>query len=248
MIVVWPFVSAAFIYAFSIPFIFAPFLLFGVPGIYLSWRKPSIVKKSLLFTVLIVSTVSWALDHMAFLDKTWYADNSILRILGGTIPIEDIIFGVFWSYFGIVFCEYFLVHDQHKFKFNPAIRYLIALLALGVSIFFGLYFLKSNLLYQPYFYIKFGLVMLVPIILLTIIKFPKLTKKLIFIGIYFFCISFVGEYVGLARNHWNFPGNHYIGTTVLAGQLVPCDELLFWVALGMPGLICWYELFADDRK
>lgn len=248
MVVAWPILAAGLIYVFSIPFIFASFLIFGVPGIYLSWRKPSIIKKSLLFTLLIVSTVSWALDHMAFLDKTWFVDNSWLRILNGTIPIEDLIFGVWWSYFGIVFWEYFLDHGSHKFKFNPAIRYLIALLALGVAIFFGLYFYASDVLYQPYFYVKFGMIMLVPIILVTIIRFPKLIKKLLVIGLYFFSISLLGEYVGLARNHWNFPGIHYLGTTTLAGKIVPWDELIFWVTLGMPGLICWYELFADDRK
>ncbi len=248
MVGVWPIFVASVVYIFSLPFIWASFLIFGVPGIYLSWRKPKLIKKSLLFTILIVGTVSWALDHMAFLDRTWFVDGSILRILGGTIPIEDIFFGFCWSYFGIIFWEYFLDLDREKIKFNPLVKYLVVLLGIGTTIFFALYFLKSNLLYQPYFYLKFGLVMLVPVILVVLIKFPRLFKKILVIGLYFFIISIIGEYVGLARGHWYFPGNNYIGTTQLGGNLVPWDEIIFWCILGMPGLICWYEIFADDKK
>jgi hypothetical protein len=247
-VIILPLSAALVVYVFKLPFIVASFLIFGLPAIYLSYKRPQIIKKSLIFTVLIVSSVSWFLDHMAFLDLSWHVPNSAWRILGGTIPIEDITFGLFWTYFGVIFWEYFLDHDKNKKKINPKFRYLIAMLGTIAVIFFTLYFVKSGLLTQQYFYLKFGLTFILPVIIFTLFKFPKLIRKIFALGVYFFSISIVGEYVGLAVNHWNFPGVNYVATTRMAGQIVPWEELIFWVALGMPGLICWYELFADDRK
>src|SRR3972149_5807489 len=241
LVVLFPAIAALLIYTLSLSFLLASFLFFGVPAIYLSFRKPQIVKKSLLFTVLIVSTVSWVLDHMAFLDKTWFVDESALRLLGGTIPIEDVIFGFFWAYYGVVFWECFLDHDKNKYRFDPRTRYLIVFLGVALSIFFALYFLDSPWLVQPYFYLKFGLTVLVPPILFAVLKFPRLIRRLAAIGIYFFFLSLVGEHIGLTLGHWRFPGNNYIATATQAGQLIPWEEIIFWWALGVPGLICWYE-------
>lgn len=245
--ILFPLISLILVYNLSLSFPISSFLFYAVPSIYLSIKKPKIIKKSLIFTIIIVGTISWMLCYMAFLDGSWYSDYSARRLLDGSIPIEDIFFGFWWVYFGVVFWEFFL--DHHKKIIIPQkVKYLIVLLSMALVAFLVLYVSNSKYLNQPFFYLKSGLVLVVLPLLFVLIKYPRMLRKLLIIGLYFFCITFVFEWLGLKLNHWWFPGKNFFAIATLADKSLPWEEILFFFVLGIPGLVCWYEIFADDRK
>lgn len=174
--------------------------------------------------------------------------NSAWRFMRGTIPVEDTIWTVLWVYFAIIFWEYFLDLGLEKHKLDPRFRYMVGLLGGIGGIFAIFYWLRPEYLVLPYFYLKMGMVFIVVPLILILFKFPKLIKRLVLIGIYFTAVSFLAEYVGLKNNQWLFAGQNYLLTTKLADQSLPWEEIVFWWVLGVPGLVCWYEYFVDDRK
>jgi hypothetical protein len=242
-----PILAYAGVVLFQIPYVPASILFLGLPAGYLSYKKPQIIKKSLFFSLLMAITIVWGVDHMIFLDNAWDVPSKT-KIINNTVPIADLLWFVLWSYFGLVFWEYFLDHDKNKQKFSPRIKNLIVLLGVEVVIFSVLYALKSPWLAQPYFYLKGGIVLMVLPILAMLLKFPKLLRKVTIIAIYFFVLSAIIEHAGLVSGHWSFPGKNYLGTITYANQILPLEEIIFWWALGIPGIICWYEFFADDRR
>lgn len=245
--VVLPIAAAILTEYFSLRIVPSAVLFFGLPAAYLSFRKPKIIGKSVIFSLIAMLGISWLFAYMIYKDNGWYV-GSAFRLMRGVISADEIIWGGLWAYFGVIFWEYFLDHDKNKVKFSPKIRYLIILMGIQLVVFFSLYFLDSPWLTQPFFYLKFGLVILIPMVILAIFKFPRLIRKLLAIGTYFFFISVLVEYVGLRQGHWLFLGKNYIGSIKLAGETLPFEEIFFWIILGVPGLICWYEIFADDRR
>lgn len=203
--------------------------------------------KSLIFSLIVTLGISWALGYMIYLDNAWFVLSN-LRLLRGTVTVDEIVWGFLWTFFIIVFWEYFLDHDRNKVKVSSRFRYLVGFLVIQLVGFFVLYFWKHSWLVQPYFYLKFGLVMMVPMVIVTVIKFPPLVKKISMLGLYFLFVSILNEYVALKYFHWSFPGTNYIGLLNFTGYQLPWDEVIFWWILGAPGMICWYEIFADDRK
>lgn len=245
--VLFPGIAYILVVILKIPYVPATILFFAPPALYLSIKKPQIIAKSALFTLLIALTLSWGIDYMIFLDGSWYVPSNF-RILNGTVPVADILWFSLWAYFGIVFWEYFIDHDRNKHKVSPNIRYLLIILGVWTVIFTSLYLLKSPLLVWKYFYLKMGTLLFIPMLIFTAFKFPRVIRKMTILFIYFLVISVLVEHAALLNGHWTFPGPNFIGTVLLAQELVPYEEIVFWWILGMPGIICWYEIFADDRK
>ncbi len=232
---------------FNLSFAPSTFLYFGLPALYLSWRRPVLIRKSLIFALVATIGFTFVLDHMVFLDRVWFESYSMYRIFG-TITIEDAWWGINWTYFGVIFYEYFLDHDKNKQKISTYMRTFIIFCSLILIAFFVLLSVQSPLLHQEYFYLKGGLTLFALPVIFALFKMPKIIRKLLIVCIYFLFVSILHEYSALTLNHWEFLGSNYIGTSLLWGFKIPHEEFIFWWILGMPGLICWYELFADDRK
>lgn len=247
LLVVFPVFAVFITEIFHLSIAPSAFFFYGIPALYFCFKKPSIFAKSLIFSFVVTIGISWALGHMIYLDKIWFVPSTI-RFLQGTVTLDEIVWGFLWTFFIIVFWEYFLDHDKNKLKVSPKFRYLTAFLVIQLVGFFILYFWNHSVLVQPYFYLKFGLIMMASMILIAIIRFPKLIKKVSMLGLYFLFVSILNEYVGLKYFHWSFPGNHYLGLISFDGHRLPWDEVIFWWILGAPGMICWYEIFADDKK
>lgn len=231
---------------FNFNFVASTFLLFVAPSIYLSLKRPVLIKKSLIFSLVMGITALFILDYMAYADFTWFVPNSVWRFLDNAIPIEDGFWVVAWMYYVTIWYEYFLNKNAGKLSSN--FRYLILILFLLLFGFFGFYYGYRDFLMQRYFFVKLGVVFIIIPMFLVLRRFPKLIWRLVPLGIYFFFVSYLMEYVGLRNFHWYFGGKNYIGTTTLAGQILAYDEIIFLWVLGAPGIICWYKYFTDDVK
>ena len=223
-------------------------LFFGVPSVYISLRRPSIIKKTLIFTLVFATPMIYILDYMAYVDLSWWVPGSAFRILHNSIPIEDVPWSYLWVYYAVSFWEFFLDHDRVKVHIDHHFRFLIAVLASLSVLFFGAYFFKPEILMQNYFYLKLGIVFIIIPMTAVLVKFPHLLRKIIILGAYFFMVNLLTEFVGLRQVQWAFIGKNYIDTFSWMGYKIPLEEIVFYWILSVPAIICWYEYFADDRK
>lgn len=246
-LVFFPLAATALSLVFKLNFLFTTILFFGVPSLYLSFRNPKLIKKTLIFAAALTGPMVFILDYPAYLDKSWFVPNSLFRFLNNGIPIEDVVWAFLWVYFAVIFWEYFLDTGKIRDKFSKNLPYLLILLVALITAFFLAYFLKHDLLYEPYFYLKLGFVFIVIPLVGVLTGFPRLIRKISLIAVYFFMVSFLAEAVGLLQNHWYFGGEHYLGMMNFFGHALPFDEMIFWWTLGVPGVVAWYEFFADDK-
>ena len=247
VIIAIPFTAFLLTMFFKWTYIPSMVAFFVVPSLYLSFRNPQIVKKTISFAALMFIPMTLLWDYLIYVDQVWYVPSNF-RFLNNAIPLEDVIWAFFWIYFAVVVWEYFLDFHKPKEHFPKNIRYLLIILGVVVVGFFSFYFFQPGFLNQPYAYLKLALVFMVLPVVPILIKFPKIIRKLIVVGIYFLVLSGLYETAALANNQWWFPGIHYLGTTTLLGHTVPYDEIIIWWVLSVPALIVWYEFFADDRR
>lgn len=247
-LVAFPLVAAFLTRFFLLNYTISILLFFGAPSIYLSIRRPLIIKKTLTFTAIFLVPLVIIIDYLAFADSSWFVPESVLRFLSNSISIEDVLWSILWLYFGVAFWEYFLEKSKVKEKMGSRTRALILVLIGLLSLFFLAYFSNRDLLTWNYAYLKIGLIFVIFPISATLFKFPWLARKVVIIGAYFFFVSALEEYVAMKGGHWFFGGSHYLGLIQYGGQPVAIEEIVFFWALAIPGVICWYEFFVDDGK
>ncbi|OHA91773.1 MAG: hypothetical protein A2758_03130 [Candidatus Zambryskibacteria bacterium RIFCSPHIGHO2_01_FULL_49_18] len=217
LIILFPALAFGLTLYLKLNFFQATLLFFAVPSAYLSFRKPHLIKRSLIFTGIVFIPMVIILDYFAYTDLAWFVPNSAIRFFNGAIPIEDFIWTFFYMYFGVIFWEYFVDHSRTHKKTSKHLKYLVIVLSLLLSIFLFVYFGRPELLVQPYTYLKLGIIFIASPLIILLFEFPRLIRKVCIIGIYFFMVSLLEGYAGLKLNHWNFPGHNFIGLTKLAG-------------------------------
>lgn len=222
-------------------------LYFGLPSFYLTVRAPQLAKKTFLYLFIpwIVLTITW--EYLAYVDQAWYV-NSVFRFFHNSIPLEDVPFGFFWLYLPITFWRYFLGRSQLKDRFPKSLKLLLLLLVIYFSIFLFFYFFYPAKLYLPYFYLIMGIVFCIIPLVLFLLLYPQFLQRLAIVCAYFSFLTIQFEYISLSQNLWSFPGSHFLAVLNFFGQRLPLEELLFWITLSAPAMICWYEYFADDRR
>ena len=88
---------------------------------------------------------------------------------------------------------------------------------------------------------------LIPL-LISLFKFPNLSKKFFLAGSYFFFFAFVYELTALKLGWWKFIGNDFIGWVSIFKLSFPFEELFFWFLLLAMAILSYYEFFDDDGK
>ena len=224
-------------------------LFFVLPSVYLSFRRPALVLKSLIFTTIFSLPLGIMIDYLAIMDNSWFVPFTVFDVrFMGVIPIEDFIWVYFWVYFIIMFYEYFLDHGKRSDRISSKFKYLIALLTSVSIVFASCFFVAPDLLSIEYFYLKGGIIVaIIPLIIIFFLN-SNLFIKYIKIGTYFAIMSLMFELVGLHNDQWVFTGNNFIGFIEFLGHRFPLEEFTFWILLGSIWVLSYYEIFADDTK
>lgn len=170
------------------------------------------------------------------------------RFLRDSIPIEDGPWAVFLIYYVVITWEYFFFSPKKRYIFHPNIVWFFAFCASLLIVFFIAYIFSPTFLIVPYFYLKLGILFEIIPIGIFLWRTPSVARPLLWLTLYFFFVSALGEFIGLTNNHWNFAGQHYIGEIQYFGHRLPWDEVLIWWLLAAPGIVAWYESFATRRK
>ena len=164
----------------------------------------------------------------------------------GVFPIDTFLWAFSVTYLTIAFYEYIFDEDKVKTKFSKNIKYLVYILSAILIIFGIIYSVNDGIIIIKYFYIYFALGFFIIPPTIIIWKYPKIMKKVIYQGLFFFVLSILYELTAIHAGHWIFPGD-YIGFVEILGLRFPIEELL-WLMLCVPSTIAIYEFFVDDRK
>ena len=156
--------------------------------------------------------------------------------------------GSYMFFFIIMFYEYFLDFGKGEDRLAKNIKYFTVILLSLLILFFLFLFVSPELLHIKYFYLKAGIVLALFPLVAFLSFFPKFWAKYLKIGIYFLGLSLLFELVGLQTNQWAFPGHNFIGFIEIFGLKIPFEEFLFWITLGVPWILSYYEFFADDKR
>ncbi len=247
LIFLWPIIAAVLTIVFKANLFVSTCLFVVVPSIYLSFRKPRYIAKTLLFSSIGV-IIFIALDYISVTTGQWFFPYSIIPYrLFGVVAFEGVFWFFFWVYFIVMYYEYFLEEKCTPRLYHPSLKYVFILFLVLLSVFLIVKTLDASLLRIPYFYLMTGIVFgLIPIIC-VLLRFPNLFTKFAKAAVYFIFFSLIWELVAVPLEQWTFPGQ-FIGWIDLFGIRFPFEEFFVWIVLGAIAILSWYEFFDDDRK
>lgn len=248
-IVIIPVIVTALTIYFRTNFLVSTLLFFALPSAYIIFRNAGIFKKSSVFALLFGTIFYVVLDPLAALNGAWAITGTLFPIkFLGLATIENYIFALLWTLLVILFYEHFFDRGRRYDKISPTIRYLIypsGLLVLGIiTAFYG----AQSLLYIPYFYLFAGILFSIIPLCLFLYEFPIFLPRFVVIGFYFSFLLFLFEIVALENNQWAFPGADFVGVINFFGYKFPVEEFFIWIVAATPGLLSFYEFFADNRR
>ncbi len=162
-------------------------VFFGIPSLYLSFRAKKFISRSLVFSLVIGLPLMFVIDYIAHITRTWLIPFSIInfRFLG-YVTIEVLVWAVLYCYYIVMFYEYFLDRHVSIPKYGKNMRLLVLFVLLLLALFFSVFLISPAYLNIPYFYLVFGLVLVLLPILLVLLNFPRLFSKLLKATAYFF--------------------------------------------------------------
>ena len=250
ILLLWPIISTLISFALKIDNVTSIILFLGMPCIYLTIKAKSHVFKSLYFALPVSIIAMLSIDYIAQKSGSWEMyPNSILPFKFFSIVTFEVVLWAFLSiYFIIMFYEYFIHHEFVKRNWNPKMRYLLVLATLFMLVFVFFYATNPEFLKIPYFYMIWGIILLLIPFLLQTFSYPKITQKMFFPMAYFFYFNFIYEVTALKLGWWTFPGQHFIGYVGLFGVSFPLEELLFWIILFAVSIVSYYEYFDENEK
>jgi len=248
LLILFPIASAVLSLAFSVNFLVSILLFFGLPSLWLSFRTPSQVNKTFLFSLILSIPLGIFIDYIATVDNSWFVPITVFPFrLFSVVPIEDLIWGFFLIYSIVIFYEHFLDKGKHELV-DKRMKYLAWPLIILMLVFFTILFTKPELLVIPYAYFWLGIIFFILPAITFLSFFPRLLSKYIKTASYFFLLSLLFELTGLQLNQWTFPGSNFIGWVELFGHRFPFEEFFFGFVMGAISVLTYYEFFDDDRK
>lgn len=215
---------------------------------YITLNRKIIFRKTFLYSFVFSFPCVFVFNYVATVSGAWWEKGTIgLKVLGA-FPIDTFIWGFLYIYFVVSFYEYFFDNDRIKKTFSHRMKYLGVILALLTFVFGLIYYLNKDLFVIKYFYLLLILLIFIVPTILIIYRYPLLTKKVIYMGLYFVLFSFIYELSALFVGQWGFDkGGYFIGWLEIFSLRFAFEEFL-WLVFAVPALILIYEFFADDRK
>jgi hypothetical protein len=249
ILLAYPIIGAFLCYLLKINAFGSIIVFFGIPSLYLTLRNPKYFKKSIIFSLILGIPSIIIIDYIAHLTGQWLIPNSILPFrLFNFVSIEVIFWAIMNVYCVVTFYEYFMDRRLKNKVIEPHLKFLFVLLLLVIIVFLGLYYIVPNLLYIPYFYLCFGITLILIPSILHFIKHPKLILRFFETAAYFFFLTSVYEITALKLGWWNFPSKQFIGWIRILDVRFPVEELMFWLILFTVAVLTFYEYFDDDEK
>ncbi|KKQ41530.1 MAG: hypothetical protein US60_C0037G0011 [Microgenomates group bacterium GW2011_GWC1_37_8] len=221
-------------------------LFFFLPSLFISWRAPKYIARSLKFALLtLIFTVP--LNFAAHISNQWLIAKSMFSFEIGYTSVEMLLWIIFYVYLVVIYYEYFL--DKHVIKpkldktrrRNFLIYYFFMAFAGIVLIFIYPYISRYG-----YYYLIAGIVFVLVPIFLVETRNPQFIIKFFKSAAYFFVLTFLYELSALQLGWWHFPSQgNFIGWVSILGLNFPLEELIFWIMLGSMAFLSYFEYYDD---
>lgn len=250
IMLIWPLVASAISLAYEPGALISVGLYLFLPSVYLSIRYPKFIKVSLLFATITSIPTMIAIDYTAQITQAWLMyPNSIFPFkLFGIVTVEVILWALFSLYFVVIFYEAFLNEHIARKLWKPQVKHYLWILTSAFIVFLFMKYLTPNLLNIPYYYLSWGVALLLVPFVVQAFKFPETTGKIVMAGFYFFYLHFIYEIVAMRLGWWTFPGTEFIGWIEIAQIRFPVEELLFWFVFLALGSLTYFEYFFDNEE
>lgn len=248
LMIVFPIAAIILSMGLNLNYLLSTILFFGVPSLYLSIRKKSLIKKTTIFSFLFIIPISIIIDYLGIRDNSWWVPQTVfgMRFFGG-IPFEDLVWSFLIAYFVVSFYEFFL--DR---KDEPGVKkhmnYLIGGTLIVFFIFIIFLIVSPGILHVPYAYLWMGILTVIAPLITFLSFFPKLIGRYTILGAYFFFVTLLQEIATLHLNNWQFLGTNFIGWFELFGYRFPVEEFILYISLMAAAIAVYYEFFDDDQK
>lgn len=225
------------------------FLFLIIPSIFLSFVQKKSIIKSLIFSMMSIP-VLLIIDYISHKTGQWIVPVTTFSFrFFNTVPVEDSFWAFFWTYEIVMFYEYFLDLQRKKEFYKKSLLPLLLISFLVPTVWFLVGFQYKAFFQIKYFYVIWGTVILLIPLFLFLLKYPRLIKKFILVGLYFIYLNFTYEITALIKNWWFFPKtSEFLGWVSIGNLSFPIEEFIFYIIIYALGLLAWYEFFDDDRK
>ncbi len=248
VLVLWIIASGFIVNAIQARILGSTAIFFVIPTVYLFIRAPKNYRK--IFTAALVFGLLWGFGfhYLATLNEAWNVPRSQLVIplvIFDVVEVDALLWYFFLVLFIVTFYEHFLDHDiTHKISKNLPIALIPTALAILMG--FVMAVIDSQSLRFSYSYLVLGSAAIIPMIYL-LIKKSQLILKFVMLNLFFIFLFLVFELTSLHLEQWSFHGQ-YIGKVELFGLPFAFEEFVFWICLGAPTFVAYYELFIDDER
>ncbi len=194
-----------------------PFLiLFGLPSLYLIYRKPNALGKSFLFGLMGFG-INFLFDYMALKGGVWINKTSLFTIFG--VSVEAMLCAFLVSFNIALFYENFFVADK-IFSFK---KFLFLITPVSLLIIFSFLF-QQGLFKWTYHILGIGFSMVV--IIYSLINHPKSIAKLLTIAFLYFPLILLADIINLKFEQLVFTGNFFYNLS-LFGVSIPFEEVFY---------------------
>jgi hypothetical protein len=215
----------------------------------LAFRIPKVAPKTLLFSAIASIPTIIVVDYIAHSTSQWLIPQTILPFrLFGYVTIEVILWAFFNFVVVILFYERFLDAHVSRKLYSKKIKGLVLIVLTLVSLFTIAMITNQALLKIPYFYLIFGVFLILVPSVRELFKYHGLVNKFFSAAAYFFFLSFLYEVTALRLDWWRFPSDKFIGWISVAGVSFPLEELIFWLVLFAMAILTAFEKFDDDKE
>jgi len=248
LLILFPVLATIISLLFKTSIFISIILFFGLPSIYLSYRTKHMVKKTLLFSLIVSISSTVIIDYFLTFNKIWFVSTIFPFRLPLGIPLEDPIWFFLFPFSVILFYEHFLDKGKHEL-IDKKMKYFIWPLLIITLILLLLFVVNPLLLKVRYAYLWIGIILILFPLVTFLSAFPRLLSKYVKTATYFFALNLMYELVAMKLNQWTWPSNsEYIGMVQLFGLSFPFEEFFFYIVLATTALLSYYEFFDDDRK
>jgi hypothetical protein len=248
ILLIYPIIGAIGSHLLNINAFGSVMVFFGLPSLYLTIRAIKYAKRSIIFSIISSVPLIIIIDYIAHLTDQWIIPNSILPRIFQYITVEVIVWAILNCYFVIMFYEYFLHHHFTKKLWSNKLRYLFIFGLFLFVLFLFAYNFAPAYLHIPFFYLWFGLILILIPIILQLFTHPKFVSKFFETAAYFFYLTLTYEITALQLGWWDFPGEKFIGWISFFNIRFPVEELVFWLLLFAMCILTFYEYFDDEEK
>ncbi|MDO8664231.1 MAG: hypothetical protein Q7K44_01620 [Candidatus Liptonbacteria bacterium] len=250
VLLLWPIIAVVISLSLGAKIYLSMLLFYGLPAIYLSYKNPQHIKKTLLFSLASAIPFAFLFDYVMEITRGWAIGRMEFPHIWFLqyVSFIQIIWLILFIYLIVIYYETFFEKEKTKIIY-PKTKWFLGLMLAIFSFVVLSHFFVPSLLVIDYFYAKAGIVFVLLPVIAFLLEFPSLYGKFLKTASFFLYYNIIYEITALQLDQWSYPAkNQFIGYITLFKYNFPFEEFFFWIMIGSLAALSYYEFFDDDEK